>query len=217
MQASAKRDAPGKQRNVSGRLGRNWLIAVGGGALVLVVIVVAALALSGGDGGGTASAEVLEAGGCVATDEPSQGQEHVPESPEILSYNTFPPTSGPHFAVPAIWNSYTASVEQFRLVHNLEHGGVVVQYGEDVPPEQTQAVIGWYQTSPDGILVAPLPELGSAIALTAWTHLLTCSDGFDEAAFTEFRDAYRFNGPENLPPETYAPGFDTGFMQQTGQ
>lgn len=184
---------------------------------MVVVVVVAVIALSGGDGGGgTASAEVLAAGGCVATEEPAQGRDHVTESPALSSYSTFPPTSGSHHPVPVIWNVYDAPVEQFRLIHNLEHGGIVVQYGEDVQPDQVQAIVGWYQTSPDGIVVAPLPELGSDVGLTAWTHLLTCSDGFDEAAFTEFREAYRFNGPEALPQQTYAPGFDLSSMQQTG-
>lgn len=181
----------------------------------MVVIVILAVALSGG-GGGSASAEVLAAGGCVATDQASQGRDHVPESPPLSEYNTFPPTSGSHFAVPVIWNVYSAPVEQYRLIHNLEHGGVIVQYGEDVPEDQVEAILGWYQGSPDGIVVAPLPELGGDIALTAWTHLLTCSDGFEEGAFTEFREAYRFNGPESLPRETYEPGFDSGFMQQQG-
>ncbi len=134
----------------------------------------------------------------------SQGNEHVTELPEGFEYNSFPPTSGPHHPEPAPWNAYTEPVPQLHLVHNLEHGGVVVQYGPDVGEETVRSLLEWYATDPDGIVVAPLPELGAAVALTAWQHLLTC-DGFDEAAFTTFRDEYRFNGPEKIPREHMKP------------
>lgn len=134
-----------------------------------------------------------------------QGAEHHETLPEGFEYNSFPPTSGPHNPQWAIWNIYTESIEQLYLVHNLEHGGIVAQYGSGIGEDEVQSITGWYSADPDAVLVAPLPELGDSVALTAWTHLLNCSR-FDEAAWSAFRDEYRFNGPELIPREALKPG-----------
>ncbi len=68
-----------------------------------------------------------------------------------------------------------------------------------------QAVAEWYLEDPVALVLAPLPELEGRIALTAWTHLMTC-DGFDVEEFTAFRDEFRFNGPEAIRPESLQPG-----------
>jgi hypothetical protein len=141
---------------------------------------------------------------CTREEFPSQGANHVEELPEGFEYNSFPATSGPHSA-PVIWNAYADPLPAVNLVHNLEHGGIVVQFGPDVPEEDLQAVAEWYLADPVALVLAPLPELGDSIAATAWTHLLTC-DGFDAEAFTAFRDELRFNGPEAIPAENLQPG-----------
>jgi hypothetical protein len=55
------------------------------------------------------------------------------------------------------------------------------------------------------MIVGPLPTLGDKIAITAWTHIATCRQ-FNREAFTTFRDAYRYKGPERLPKESLQPG-----------
>jgi len=191
---------------------------------VLAVLAVTALAVLAGCGGGSADTAAeptqpatqtqaattgpqTEPGTAECTQEelPDQGADHVTELPQGFEYNSFPATSGPHAAQPAIWNLYTSPVPELNLVHNLEHGGVAVQFGKDVHPDDIRAVVAWYLLSPDGMVAAPLPELEDTIALTAWGHLLTCT-GFDEQAITAFRDTYRFNGPEKLPPDTMQRG-----------
>ena len=50
------------------------------------------------------------------------------------------------------------------------------------------------------MLLAPLPKLGTKIAITAWQRLATCSR-FDEKAYAAFRDAFRGTGrPSSLYP-----------------
>jgi Protein of unknown function (DUF3105) len=144
------------------------------------------------------------AAGCTREEFPSQGRNHVQTLPEGFEYNSFPATSGPH-AAPVIWNAYTEPLPAVNLVHNLEHGGIVVQFGPDVPEDDLRAVVDWYVADPVGLVLAPLPELGDKIAVAAWTHLLTC-DGFDEEEFTSFRDELRFRGPELIPPQNLQPG-----------
>jgi hypothetical protein len=135
---------------------------------------------------------------------PVVGREHVDKPPPASTYNSFPPTSGPHYPDPADWGTYDKPFEQFVLIHNLEHGGIVVQYGKDVPSATVDAIKEWVGEDPDGLVLAPLPQLGSTVALTAWTHLMKCSS-FDAKAFGEFRDAYRYRGPELLSADSYKP------------
>lgn len=136
---------------------------------------------------------------------PSQGRQHVAALDPSFDYNSFPSTSGPHYPLPAAWNPYTREIPQAVLVHNLEHGGVVVQFGAAVPRTTVRKIFAWYLADPDGIVLAPLPQLGQRIALTAWRHLATCTR-FDATAFGAFRDRYRFKGPERLPRSAMKPG-----------
>jgi hypothetical protein len=185
----------------SGR-GRFWLIA----SIALVVVVVAivlGVTLAGNSGADTGA---ITAAGCTTETFASQGRQHVEELEEGFAYNSVPATSGPHFAVPAIWNIYEEPVEEFRVVHNLEHGGIVVQYGDQVPPEAVEQIRAWYAAGDrSGLLVAPKPELGDKVALTAWTHLSTCA-GFDQEAFDQFVENYRYQGPERFPVNAMQPG-----------
>ena len=75
----------------------------------------------------------------------------------------------------------------------------------------------FYAARENGTLLAPLPSLGSKIALGAWTtkspsepdegtaYLAKCTD-FDEAAFAAFFAANQFRGPERFPSESMLPG-----------
>jgi hypothetical protein len=203
------------------------LIAVG--AAVLIAAAGAAIAWAVGRGGGEESTGTL--GPCKLVtrpaqrmDNPSQRAGHVTELPKGFKYNSFPPTSGPHDAQWVLWNVYDRPVPQINLVHNLEHGGLAVQYGSQVPKATVDQIVAWYSEDPNGIVVAPLPSLGKRIALTAWTaeyggdpddpsskiahsegRLATCPT-FDEDAFNEFRDDYRYNGVERFEPEHLQPG-----------
>jgi hypothetical protein len=147
----------------------------------------------------------LAAAGCTFTTGRDQGREHVTSLPTGFRYDTFPPTSGPHAPQPAVWDAYRTPVPELALVHNLEHGGIVVQYGADVPRTSVARILAWYERSPNALVVAPLPALRGEIALTAWTHLATCTH-FRARAFDAFRDAYRYRGPEHLPATALSPG-----------
>lgn len=128
-------------------------------------------------------------------------------------WNTDPPTSGPHSSETAIYGAYTEPLDQARLVHNLEHGAVFVQYGKDVPEETVAEVRRFYDDYRAGTLLAPYPKLDNEIALGAWTvtggegtaYLATCRT-FDEAAFSAFFDAFQFRGPERFPADAMLPG-----------
>ena len=180
---------------------RIWLIGSGVVVAAVVIAVVLATFLGGGSSG-----SALAAAGCVQQAFPSQGRNHVTKLPKGFTYNSFPPTSGPHYPVPAVWNIYEEPVRQIYLIHNLEHGGIVVQYGDKVPPATVDEIRSWYVNGDKtGIVVAPLPGLGDKVALTAWTHLATCP-GFNEKAFDAFVGLHRYKGPEKYPSSAMQPG-----------
>ena len=131
-------------------------------------------------------------------------------------WNSFPPTSGPHYGQWVIWGAYDQPVRLAESVHNLEHGGIVIFYGDDVPAEEVEKLSGFWREDPVAMLLAPLPRLGNKIAVTAWytpnpgeangNGILAECTRFNEGAFKAFRDAYRFKGPERIPPESLQPG-----------
>jgi hypothetical protein len=199
----------GPQRRVESGGARRlnlWFVVLG----VAIIAAAAAVGILLAFRGGSAKASGAD-GPCMRQTFAPQGRQHVQKLAKGFKYSTNPPTSGPHYPVPAVWNLYTQPVPEIRLVHNLEHGGIIVQYGDKVPQPQVQDITQWYQSDPqggDGLIVAPLPELGSKVALTAWTHLMTCPR-FDQGAFDRFRDDYRGPGgdaPEKFPLTALAPG-----------
>ena len=197
-----KRDASGF---VSGRNVVLAAVALGSIALAIVLGIVLFGGRGNGGAGSAALAKKLAAVGCVLKTYPSLGQSHVQSLDATVRYNSFPPTSGPHYQQPALWNRYTDPLSLVQQVHNLEHGGVIIQYGDKVPSSTVDLLRSFYDSGPNGMLLAPLPKLGDKIALSAWTHLATCA-GYNKTALTAFRDAYRGKGPERIPVSALKPG-----------
>jgi hypothetical protein len=195
---------------------RRLLYLIAGSGLAALAVVLAIVFLFGGDDGGERAA--LEKAGCTLEIKPGLAGDHnVAIGATTKKWNTNPPTSGPHNPLPAVWGSYEDPVPLAQSVHNLEHGGIVIHYGPDVPEADVTAIRTFYNDDPNGMLVAPLPSLGDKIALSAWTapdetnldetegFLAECPR-FDEDAFSAFRDEHRFEGPERFPPESLTPG-----------
>jgi hypothetical protein len=183
-----------------------------------VVIVIAAAAVGIGfvmAGGDEATTGPLGNGDCTVETFAPLGRGHVDKLPADYEYNSVPATSGVHSPQTAIWNIYDQPVPQIHYVHNLEHGGVVAQYGSDVPPATVDQIRGWYQEDPRGLIVAPLvpeleeedPTLANKIVVVSWTHMMRCST-FDEEAFTTFSEDYRGDAPEAefFPLDSLQPG-----------
>ena len=124
------------------------------------------------------------------------GNLHIPEGARSPTpYNSTPPTSGPHYPFLARWGVHTESIPDELQVHNLEDGGVVIQYRCDEPcpelVEQLTAAGQPYLSSPHPyVILAPYPEMETRIALTAWGRI-DQFEGFDEARIRRFIEAYR--------------------------
>ncbi len=121
---------------------------------------------------------------------PSQGNLHIAkEDSPHEPYNSDPPTSGPHLPYIAPWGVHTRPIPLPLQVHNLEDGGVLVQYNCECPElaEQLRAIVRRYDRQ---VILAPYPTMKSRIALTAWTRI-DAFDAFDETRIVRFIEAYR--------------------------
>jgi hypothetical protein len=177
-----------------------------GAGIVLAAIVVGLVVVVGGLFGTSGPHPVAEAaltsGSATCSDIqsfPTQSRDHIQPGEAHPPYSSNPPTSGWHWANPQDWGIYTVPQVQEQLVHNLEHGGIVVQYN-DLPAADAQQLTSLVQSDSYHMILAPYPGLpsGVRVALTAWNHLQTCT-GVDANAIKGFTNAFRNKGPELVP------------------
>jgi len=185
-----------------------------GAAIVVLGIVIAVIALTRGDGGSTDVATAMRDAGCTLKTAKASSRKHVSSLDAKVKYNTDPPSNGSHYIQPAVWDFYTTAADPIQVVHNEEHGGVVLWWGDKVPPATVDELRTFYNESPNGMVGTPYASLGSKVAITGWTapsggmgegHAAVCPT-FDEDAFAAFRDAYRGKGPERYPLDAEKPG-----------
>ena len=199
---------------------RRLLGIAGAAALVLIAIVAAYFVFAGGSSASADAPKLLETAGCTVQavkSLPSNDHSILVASGTSKKWNTNPPTSGPHYAVQLVWGAYTDPVNLAQLVHNLEHGGIYILYGKDVPASTVDELRAFYDKHTEATVMAPLPRLGNKIALGAWTtnsanqpnngtaRLVKCTN-FDEKAFSAFFAAYQGKGPERFPMSSLLPG-----------
>ena len=214
MQAPQQRHAP---RTEAERRTLLYVFAFSALGILLLGGVLALLAFSGG-GSSSAAGGLIKTSSCVEEQHKGLPPAHLQNPDAPVRYNSFPPSSGPHYQQPAPWGIYPDSVKQTILVHNLEHGGIVIQYGPGVSKSDVEKIQSFYQDDPYGLVVAPYPKLKKSIAVTAWNEppypqnqdanfkdleaghgfVMTCTK-FDGGALKKFRDKHR-----NKAGERYA-------------
>jgi hypothetical protein len=174
------------------------------GLAVLVGVLVVGLIITSKPGGLSGDVGVAEEEadcGPIETHE-LLGRNHVDEGTPI-QYNSNPPTSGDHYATPADAGFSSTAVEDERLVHNLEHGQIVVWYSPDAATATVDAIRSTVEAAGLPLLAAPYEELppGSDVAFSAWGASQTCAD-FSNDVLNGFRTTYQAQGPEPgfVPP-----------------
>lgn len=190
----------------------DWrLLAIGGLLVVGFIAVILALVLSSGPNPHAGQAQ------------PFDGQTHVTAGldcryPANASeaaacggtnlYSSLPATSGPHWPPDAVanWGVYSTPQPETQLIHNLEHGGIVIWYDPErvdddgvaamaslVDSRTAQGVGGqfkWILTPWGGE-----DELPAPIVVTAWQYLLELETA-DIGAIEGFADAHYGEAPE---------------------
>ena len=167
-----------RQQRARRRISRSQRTAIAVTVVVLVAIVVGYFAYR-------AQANL------PGTQMPDQGNLHIQsvDTPHV-PYNSDPPTSGPHLPYIAPWGVHTRPIAKELQVHNLEDGGVVLNYKPlcaDKVQAGLRAIVDRYA---DRVILAPEPTLDRCIALTAWTRI-DKMDELDERRAVRFIEAYR--------------------------
>ncbi|MDZ7799936.1 MAG: DUF3105 domain-containing protein [Trueperaceae bacterium] len=124
----------------------------------------------------------------------SQGNRHIALGTNVPDYNSDPPTSGPHTPDLASWGTYEPGdeVNDQRLIHNMEDGGVILWYRPAEDAAATNERISVLEQASRGyrrVVIAPRPDMETPFTLTAWQRL----QRFDEPdvdAMRTFVDAY---------------------------
>jgi hypothetical protein len=139
---------------------------------------------------------------------PIQGQNHINPGTPHDPYNSDPPTSGPHYPSPAETGFYEEAPADEYLVHNLEHGHIIIWYNcsdlseadctslkNDIRAVMSRAGVSLI-TGTSKVNAVPRPTMESRIALTSWGRLQRL-DAFDADAILRFIKAFRDTAPEN--------------------
>ena len=98
---------------------------------LIAVLVIGGFTLGGINLGGGSGANAGDRQGYV--EGVGEQQELMPTAnhmsiDQTVEYNTTPPTSGDHWTIPARCGFYPGGMPDEQIVHNLEHGSIVVSY-----------------------------------------------------------------------------------------
>src|SRR3989338_3452521 len=124
------------------------------------------------------------------------GKDHIDVGTPHQAYNSNPPTSGPHYAQPAVKRFYDEVLPDEQLIHNLEHGEIWISYKDtsDATKDELRAIQGRNSGS---VIVTQRPSNLQNICLASWTRLL-CMDVLDAQTAPNFIKANKNLSPEPL-------------------
>lgn len=133
---------------------------------------------------------------------------HIPVDTDPGTYNSDPPTSGPHYADELNAGFYEANDYQYPagyLVHNLEHGYIIFWYNCDLLDEagcedlktQIQSVLNEFNGFK--VIAFPWKSIDVPVVMTSWGRRMEM-ESFDAAQARAF---YKTN--LNKAPEPAAP------------
>ena len=134
---------------------------------------------------------------------PEEGKDHVEEG-TVISYEAYPPSSGTHYGSTGEYGFAEGEVPEGKLIHNLEHGTIVLYYKPRLPEATMQSLQDVYTSLPPAkygkvkLVIALYPRLQTPMALVAWGRMLPLSD-FDFEQIRAFYAAWVDRGPEDVP------------------
>jgi Protein of unknown function (DUF3105) len=202
----AKRRTSGIQRRsrasdeaLSRRLGEgrrelDWRLLLIGGVLLLGAVVLVVILLFGGKGTNGTSANGVQ--------QVDDGRGHIAEGTSGGPYSSVPASSGKHWPTPADWGVYTTPLPEERVLHNMEHGGIIIFYQPSkLNAAGVAALTTWARqqitTERFKVILTPWAgaDFGHPIAVTAWDWLLYLDTPNTDSVRT-FLDAHYQKSPE---------------------
>lgn len=122
----------------------------------------------------------------------------------MLTYEMKIPTSGTHSPHDLKFGFYKERPTYAMLVHNLEHGDIIIYYHPDAPQELKDRLeyLSHFKQAGAGVLAVANPDVPSdkEVVVTAWTKTMQLPK-FDEASVGTFIYQNIDKGPEKIPPE----------------
>jgi hypothetical protein len=183
----------------------DWrLLAIGGVLLAGVLVVVLVLLLGSGSNPNAGVAQADDGAthitdGATCRENPTSCG--VSENP----YSSLPATSGPHWGQVANWGVYTTPANESQLIHNLEHGGIVIWYDPSLDAASVDTLVRYVETqTASGVsgrykfILTPwggADPLGSPVVATAWRYTLELETA-DTGVIGEFARARYGRSPE---------------------
>lgn len=126
--------------------------------------------------------------------------DHVDDGTAV-DYNSTPPTSGPHYASPANVGFYSSPLQPEQLVHNMEHGQIVIWFRPDAAQDLVDSIEAYVDGAGPTMVATPFEGVpaGSNFTLTAWGASQSCEE-VSRAVIDDFRSEFQGRGPEQLTP-----------------
>lgn len=193
----ASDEAMGRRLGTGSSRTLDWRLLGIGAILLLGVVILVVVLLFGGGGNQDAGAAGLR--------QADAGRAHIAEGTQGTGYTSVPATSGPHWSSadsPGAWGVYTDAQPQERMLHNMEHGGIVIWYqpallGAEDLATLTSFVQQQVTTERFKVILTPWSgaDFGHPLAVTAWNWLLYL-DTADLDKVRGFIDAHYGDAPE---------------------
>ncbi len=173
-----------------------------GAAFTVAVLVIGSFVAQGfigtGGGGGTSGT-----GAAVGEQIALLPAIHIPQGDPFDRYNSSPPTSGSHWATGwarcGIYDNEDDVLDE-RIVHNMEHGQVIISYNltDEVEIERLINIAKDLPSRRSWLIMRPYSGITPGeVAITSWGWL-DRFDGVQEDRIREFYDAHVNNGLESV-------------------
>jgi hypothetical protein len=174
--------------------------------------------LKGKNGASSCSVRIATAtGACtsyMAFHSPITGHTHVTVGTTVSTWGSFP-VSGNHWGAWAKWNTvYDGAIKKGFLIHNLEHGGVVMSYGCSSASSSSDCgqakkdLVGLKSSfGEQRVIVTPDPSQPTRYGVRTWRWGYQ-SDCFDAERMDAFMQQHYRDGREDEdsdPPVPYDP------------
>jgi Protein of unknown function (DUF3105) len=229
---ASKRPAPGSKKPPKGPAGkgklakgaaarreaerrrRNRAIAWTTGVVVVVLALVGLVLWQGRDtsikltnpDAAQLAAATRAAGASPVRQFAQAGRDHIGPDAQPKNWNSQPPTSGDHLGTPLPRGIYRDQQDERAVVHNLEHGYVVLQY-KNLPADQVETLTRIAEGLPqEKLVLAPYEGLPSdGLTMTAWRHLQTSQQVNIDVVSAFINDFMVPRGAKSVAPEKNAP------------
>lgn len=184
-----------KARLRAKRRKRNMGIALA----VLVALAAGAFGFQKWKAGAGALQRAMKEAGCteIKEVEEQEASPHLEAGAPNPTYNSNPPSSGKHLGNTAPWGAQDETIDKKMLVHNLEHGGVIIHYTDEIGSDSEDAIQELVDSFPDGVISQPNEELDDPLGLAAWGRVQTC-ERYNETVVSAFIKERCNKGPEKL-------------------